>query len=590
MRRAAGWQIWVPRVLLFVVLLLAAKYAAGLAVRSYVLRASRGAFDRGVHVGSARVSLASRQVVLNNVRISNPRPPGQKLLDADSCQFELAMGPLLRKQIVAKRGRVDGLRFELFTGDDTNRSSSETQLGQSIAWFSDNSDVVAEQWLAHLAERFKQNRAEQLESVKRTEAFCEAWATQSASLKARRCELGERVANLREAVQAAQSNPLRGEKFMADLPNTIADLERDFEKLSADLEKLPEQLDAERRAIVAGRRTDEGLAYSRLKVDPLEADALSAYLMRTQAARPLDELIGWLRWISEEAPADGAAPVRSADCTRGEDILFAGCARTPDVLIQAVALHGAARIANQSTELRGTITGLSTQLGFMREPLRIRLVATGAVPLELQAIIDRTRGAHRDALLMDCKGVLLPQMALGKSEQLALTLAPSVASLQASLSLDGEQLTGNIQLVQQNVRITPVARGELASVPLSEALQETLGHVDCLATRVTLGGTLSEPKCTLWSNVGPAVAEAIEQALDRATGQQVKAIVIDAGKRVDERLAMIEREMTEQQSGWRAQATDARDQMRAIAATQVPPGRLSPDRVGRRLPGNSLFR
>ena len=183
--------------------------------------------------------------------------------------------------------------------------------------------MVATQWFAHLAERFKQSSIDQFASVRRTEAFCEKWAAESASLESRGTALNERVAELQQAVDATQANPLRGEKRLDDLPASIADLQKDFAALNADLAKLPDQLEAERRAIVAARRQDETLARKRVTLDPVEANALSSYLLRTQAVKPLNEMIGWLRWLRATVPTtDTPQP-------RGEDVLFAGVLPAP---------------------------------------------------------------------------------------------------------------------------------------------------------------------------------------------------------------------------------------------------------------------
>jgi hypothetical protein len=253
-------------------------------------------------------------------------------------------------------------------------------------------------------------------------------------------------------------------------------------------------------------------------------------------------------------------------------------------------LQGAGRIANQPVELKGTLTDFVTEPALHNEPMRLRINTTGSMPVELQATIDRTHSVARDALLMDCHGVLLPRLALGRADQIEMTIAPSLASLSVSVAVDGEKLSGDIQVVQKNVRIVPSTGGDFAEVPITGPLEETLGRIDSLATRISLGGTLHDPTCTLWSNLGPAVAEAMQRAIQRAGGQHTRALLVDAGKQGDERLTVVERQMTEQQTKWATRITDVREQLQTVAATEAPRDRISPDRLGRRLPNNSLFR
>jgi uncharacterized protein (TIGR03545 family) len=587
MSRPLRWQIWVPRLLLVGVVLLAAQYVLGLAARSIAIRSGLAVVGADVAIKSSRVSLLNRQVVLNDLHIANRRKPSENVLEADRCELEIAPQPLLQKQTVVNRGRLSGLRIVVFGKAAAVRVDGVTEATSPTNWFQDSADVVAGQWFAHLAERLKQNSTGRLESVQRTAAFCASWSGQSAALEARGQDLSEQATKLRHDADAAEANPLRNDKYLGDLPQQIAALQQEFADLSAELEKLPDQLEAERRAIVAARRREEQLVDQQLKLEPIEADAISAYLLREAAAKPLDELLAVLRWVRETVPAESA---NRRNGRRGEDIVFAGAQAKPNLLVRALELQGSARIASQPVELRGLLTDLTTMPARHTEPMRLKLQTSGSLPVELQATIDRTRGVLRDALRMDCQGIVLPTLALGRSDQVAMTIGPSVGSLSVSVAVDGDKLTGEIQMVQKNVRIMPAVGGGFAGVPVAAALEESLGRIDSLATRVSLGGTLAEPNCTLWSNLGPAVAEAMERAVQRTGGQQARALMVEAGRQSDEQLTGIERQMTEQQSRWTTRIADVRAQLQTVVASDVSPDRLSPDRFGRRLPSNSLFR
>lgn len=587
MRRALRWQTLVPRLMLLVVVLLGAQYGLGLAVRSIAMRSGETALGVPVDVGTSRVSLLDHQVVLNDLRLADPSHPAESLLEADRCELDLATKPLLKKQAVVNRGHLTGLRFTTEREHATDAQTSPDSAAPRTKWFQDEADAVASQWLSHLAERFRQSQSDQFDSVQRTEAFCTEWSRQSATIDARGKDLNERVAELQQSVEASQANPLRYQKFLADLPTKIAELQKQFAALNADLEKLPDQLETARRAIVAARRSDEQVTTKRVTLEPIEANAISAYLLREQASKPLDELVDWLRWVRLAVPAGSATDAKPS---RGQDMLFAGTKRQPSFIIRALDLQGSARIANQPVELRGLLTEYNSNPALHNEPMRLRLTTTGSMPIELQATVDRTRGITRDALVMDCQGVLLPKLSLGRADQIEMTIEPSNATLSISVAVDGERLSGDVQLVQHNVRIKSAAGGDFGNVPIADALGDTIGRIDSLATRVSLGGTLANPTCKLWSNLGPAVAEAMERAVQRAGGQHSRTLLVDAGKRVDERLTDVERQMTEQQTRWLSRITVVRAQLQSVAKSEMPGDRISTERLGRRLPANSLFR
>ena len=112
MSRSLRWQILVPR------LLLVGGRAARRAVRARPRRAIGSRFDPAKRRSAFRWMSAPRayrcwidQVVLNDLRLANPRHPAESLLEADRCELDVATKPLLQKQAVVTRGRVTGLRF-----------------------------------------------------------------------------------------------------------------------------------------------------------------------------------------------------------------------------------------------------------------------------------------------------------------------------------------------------------------------------------------------------------------------------------------------------------------------------------------------
>ncbi len=210
--------------------------------------------------------------------------------------------------------------------------------------------------------------------------------------------------------------------------------------------------------------------------------------------------------------------------------------------------------------------------------------------MELQAIIDRTDSVPRDELIVSGSGVALPRLELGRPDELSLMLGPSPSSLSAHLVVNGESLVGEIQLVQNRVQPMPTLYGNLSTVPLAAALSQTLEKANGLTMRIALSGTLTEPKCTLWSNLGPAMAEAMQLALDRAAVDRSQQLLAQAQRQVDEQLAALERTATQQHANMIAQVTGATGDLERIALQQSARPRLSHEQLGRRLPSNSLFR
>ena len=591
MSRCFSWQIWLPRVLMLAVCLLGIQYVAGLMLRAHAVKTTAAIVGTDVQIDHARVGLLKHEIVLNGLRIGPEDSAGDAVLTADQCILWLEPKPLLYKQAVVDRGRVFGLKFAISAENNTAESSAGGNTAATATaaarLFRDDSELVAGEWFANVAQRLKQDITSRLESVQRTEAFVNHWSNQSTNLENRGNEILRLAALLQDAVEAARSNPLRNAKYLFDLPDKVSDLENDLAALLATFEKLPDELETERRAIIAARRRDETSLGKPTRLDSVEANAISAYLMREQAAKPLLELLSAIDWVRTTIPAK---PVQHQTANRGAELLFAGCQRSPDLLIRALDVSGSARIANQPVVIQGVLHNFSNAPWLGSEPIRLRLRTAGSAPIELVAAIDRTHGAVRDTLLVDCQGLLMPELKLGRSEQVAMTIAPAVATLSMSVMADGDKLTGTIQLVQSDVHIKSTFGCELGHPSLAAPLEDSLASIGNLATRISIDGTLNDPRCTLWSNLGPAVAEGMERALQKAGGDQIRLLMANADRQVDERLAMMERQVAEQQARWKAQAEKLNGSLEKLAASATSPHRTAEERIGRQPAKSSQVR
>jgi uncharacterized protein (TIGR03545 family) len=537
----------------------------------------------------ARVSLLHRELAFNDLRIRTGGDSSRSLLEADRCELKFAAWPLLYKKAVFERGTLSGVRFSapraIRAGQD---SPASRDAASAVEWLDGDASDKARNWLDRLDHCFDHEIPSQIASLERTNAMCALWPEYAGHFDGRIGELKLRAKTLEKSWQAAQVNPLRHAAFLKSMPDQVAELRAEFSRAHADLERLAGAFESKRRDILSARGQDEDRLRAGVKLEPIDANVLSSYFLRENVSAQVSEVISLLRWAREMVPAE-ATPVQR--CARGENVVFAGCRPTPGLLIRSLQLQGTARLGGQTVELGGTLTDLSDAPALHRSPIRLRAKAAGSLPLELQATIDRTGPVARDELLVDCRGLVMPQLALGQPDgDFRLTLAPSVASLSISVMVEGERLSGDIQLVQRQVKITPVFTGQLSDVPLAAALQATLAELDSLAVQISLGGTLSEPTCSLWSTLGPAVAEATKRAIRRAGDEHAEVLVARARRQVDERLARLEQQIHAQRSELAAQTTAATGELERVATQQTPGPRLSHERFGTRLPAGSLFR
>jgi uncharacterized protein (TIGR03545 family) len=587
MKQTMHWQIVVPRVLSVIVIALAAQYGLGRIARSVAVGSLQSALDAHVESTQARVSLLDRQLVLGGLRFCSRTRPQRSVIEIDRCALDFSATPLLHKQTLIERGFISGLVFNLPALDAEAVDSTPAASASSCRWVDGGAADKAHRWLDSLENCFDQELVSQFESVEHTDQLCARLPAEAAEMNARIHDLKRRAAELQRSARAARVNPLRHVEFFNRLPEEVATLRGEFARTKAELDRLVQSVDTDRRKIVAARRQDEQLLRKELQLESLDAASLNAYLLREQLIPHVNQVVAALRWIRQVAPAKSAPPPRGK---RGEELLFDGCRRTPSVIARNLQLRGNARIGGQPVEFRGMLTDVTNAPALHNRPIRLRLESQRTLPLQLQATIDRTGAVARDELLVDFRDIVMPKFTLGRPDEFRLTVAPSVGTLSVSVLVNGEKLSGDIQLVQKNLHVLPVFASELSDVPVASALKDTLSEIDGLATRISLGGTLSQPTCSLWSNLGPAVAEAMHGALKRGSDEHARTLLTRAHRRVDEQLAELERQMSRRQADLLSQIDRANGELESIAGEQSSTRRISREQLGFRLPNGSLFR
>jgi uncharacterized protein (TIGR03545 family) len=559
---------------------LAAQYALGLVARSTAVRKATEIAGTSVDVANARVSLTDGQVWLSGISIADPQRQHESLLTADSCALELSAAALLHKQMVVERGRVSGLRFGKSATDAQKLCDDSTaQCNSTVARYFDNSTVdAARARMANIRNPFDENTIQQLESVTRTAALCSKFADELASLQKRTAEFERRALEFEKAIETARANSLRHDKILDETPARVTVLRRELLDLEVKVKELPVWLDEERRAIVAARKQDEQWLRSRLESNTIEPHLLNTYLLHEHAALAIDELMAWLRCARLIVPAESTRPA--------QNMLFAGAMRSPDLLIHRIDIQGDACIFGRQFGLSGHVKGFTTMRASAGEPVQLQLSANGAPFMEIRAVFDRTKQQPRDELFVDCRDVTLPAQSLGHADQLKLQLAPSAGSISVSVCADGDQLDGIIQLVQKNVQITSKFGDD--SHPL--AVDDTLGQINSIATRLALTGTIDEPACTLWSNLGPAVALSLDHALQRHGDERARFLLGQARRKVDEQLTQLDRLLADRQATLSATLANMPQRIDSIGRHQTQRERISVEHIGGRLPSSSILR
>lgn len=594
MGRAAAWLNWrivLPWSIGLLGIYAAAHFVLAWAIQREVIQTGESRVGARVEVGSTRVDLADGRILLRQIHVANPQSPLRNLIEAEQCALQLDRSALLQKQAIVQYGSVTGLRFGTQRAVTGVLPGVDPQSNPAIeGWLDETSSEQAEHWLDQLQHRFDRNLVDQLESIRLTEELLARWPAASTAIDERVLALRNRAAEFHAKIRDAQENPLRHVDFLQKLPTEIAAVREEIESLTGDVVNLPDIAEEDRRAIVAAREHDEQLIRESLHFEPIDTNVLSAYLLQKQLSGPLADVVGWVRFVRRLVPAE-STDHRSQPTAehRGREIFFVGCRPAPDLLIRQLQLEGTVQFGARPIEFQGTVRDIASQPARHNQPIRLQLATSGSLPLEVEATIDRTRRVPRDQIVIDCGDVALPKLSFGHSKKLRLSLAHSTASVKVSVLLEGEKLSGDVQLVQRHVQVTPTVGEELVRCGFETELGSELKVVESVETRISLSGTLEHPQCQVWSSLGPAVAEALNRALVDTTAAQTRQILSESHHRVDERLAELDRKIAEAQATFEPQIEDVTDSLDQLSK-KIAGQRVSVDQIGRRLTNDSLVR
>ncbi len=583
-----------PRLVGVILLYYTVQFGAGYLLRSSVVEGGQAAIGARVELGKASVSLLDAKADLYDLAITNPQRPMENLLEAERVELDFETDSLLRRKAVAQRGSIRGLQFGTPREESgaLTESSAKTTTTKIPAWIKASAKQTADAWVDDLNGKLTTDIAKDFQSVRLAEEMAKRWPARYEELRTTAEALRSNTDRLKADFYEARSNPLRNAELLKSLPQRIKSLQGQLDSIYQEIGQLPNQIAAEKAQVAEARRHDEALLARRFQVDQLDSDSFTTYLLGEQVTEPLTELISWIRWTRQMMPS--AKPTnRATERDRGVDIRFEGLAARPDLLIRQLDIEGTAKLAGQPVALTGLLTNFTTQPALHSQPLKMELLTAGNLPLEVKATLDRTSDIAVDELIIDCRALSTPALSLGSGKNFALDMGPTTASLTISLRIEGERLSGDMQLIQHDVHMTPqlAASGSRLTGYVQKALEEGVGHLPSAATRVTLSGTLDRPSAKVWSTIGTAVAESLNQSVKQLAADESQRLIGESRQMVEGQLASLDQNVAQLSNALGSDLAGPGQVLQTLIGSPSGRGTLSFEQLGKQLPNvGSIFR
>nr|MBA3480603.1 TIGR03545 family protein [Pirellulales bacterium] len=542
-RSVFRWQYVVPRVVVVLAVVLTVKYGLDPFLRWAMITAGEAAIGAKVEVAEVTTSLRGGEITIMGIAAANPQKLMRNLLEAEQLRLEVDAAQLLRNRVVVHDGLIGGLQFdserttsgalEAAVGADAGPSALDPIIsaaqGKALAWFDDLSGRVEQDLMASLA------------TPKVIDELEKRWPEQYEALKARAEELRVKSKQIEATFREVKKNPLRNLPQLEQLQQDLAKTQAELKSTLAEIKGLPEQAKADRNAIDAARKQDERFFREHLKLANIDAGELNQYLLGETAGGYLSQTTYWIDQAQKFFPKKKMAPPSRA---RGTNVLFVA-RKQPKFLVERVKLAGEARVSGQPLTFTGELVDAASEPELHDRPLRMTIVGAGAIDGKVVVELDRRGDVPHDSLTIDVPKLLLADRTLGKADKLAVKVTPGEASIKADIHIDGDQLTGVIEVRQSSTLAadTPMLRDDR----LAAVLQESLSGVDQLAATVHLSGTLKKPDLKIESNLGPQLAAGVNGAVRKYLTERKDRLVAKVQGKVDQQVAKLETRRQEAQ-------------------------------------------
>ncbi len=538
------WKYVIPRMVLFGLLCLTIWLALNPLVRLALIHGGQSVTGGRIEVAGLRALLTRSQLRLTDVAVADPQSPMKNLFQASDAVIDLDSGELLKKKLVVNEGRLTGVRLGTsressgaLPGRDKDQAPSNGGLAEKVTQLGDR-------WLDQAADRLEETVEDDLQSVRLSRELMERWPREYASLEERARELRSRSEQFAGLVKQTKENPVQSIEHYQQLMGQFESLRRDAWQLRQDLARLQQQMQMDREAIAQAKEHDVQYVQEHLRVTQLDPEALSNYLLGPELGPRVHGAIQWLQWGRQYLPAKKDKRSSQDPAGRGWDVILPGMRRSPDFLVRRLALEGTGTSGQEPFDFQGTIEGLTTEPAVYGKPTVLKVQTTGAVAMQVRAVLDHSGVVSQDEIVIDCPQLVQPARTLGRPDKLAVQVAPGDSQLQIRLDLKDDALDGELRFRQPAITLQPTLSSKLGGKLVESRLAAATSAVRDLDATVRIEGTLSRPSWKLRSNLGQQLSTGLQTAVQQEAQHRQQQLMARANQELAEQIDRLEGQLT----------------------------------------------
>lgn len=508
--RMIQWRYLLPRLIVASIVSLVVWLGLEPALKAFMVGVGERIMLAKVDIEKVDASLTKCDLSVHGVQIAHPNHPHLNLIECDTASFDVATSSILQRRLLVRDAHLSGVRFNTPRGKSGEVELPPLVTGHLPDEFDTKLAKLGGRALREFAAVVEQDLRDDLVSIQLCQELGARWPADLEKMVAQADSLRKQIDDFRKSIDPSVKNVAGMAESFPDKIAEVERLRRETNKLRFELGDIAEQMARDRDAIAIARKHDEEVIKRKLKLRDLDPQAVSEYLLGEELSNQTCELVRWIKLARRYWPREVELP--ESERSNGEDITFPGLRPHPKALVEKLRMDGTFRRGDRDVAWRGEIFNLTTDPSVTGKPMVIRAQTQGSRALILEATLDRTGKEPRDRIVISFPQLMQPQRTLGRVDQLAVSVAPGQSQVWAELSLVGEELTGRVVVLQNDLHLT-AQLPERFGTKITQRVATALDDVRSLQAEVRLTGTLDKPSWQLRSNLGPQVSTGLTTAL-----------------------------------------------------------------------------
>jgi hypothetical protein len=548
------WSRIIPRLVILVLILVIIWWGQNKLIRWQLRSNIQRQTGAAAEIGSIRTDWQNGNIVIGNIRLFDPQSPNRELFRAEKIAAQGNYDDILHRYFRISELNAEGIQVVIDGADGQelipNRlwSKLKDQIPQKLKSIGDFD------WSAFLTEKPEDAAKillQQLETSRLLADLKQRWPNEIERFETAANRIKQRFQNIQGLTENAKKTNDQLQ-WINELLQELEATDLNIRQLLENVAKLKSSAQGDYQSLVNAAQRDRNKIKS-LQVPNINAEQLSESLIGAEIKEQWEKTVTWGHWAKSLL-----VPVEAGDNTvsiydhfgftppkqfRGETIHLTVLDARPELLIETTNLTGQILFGTLPVYFNGTVKNLAqpATLGFSPTVAQFCFSGLGipASPIlpdakhvteeQLPAVVnpdlvpniyvtiqvDRIGENNEDQMIVCCPKYQLPERILGNSEKLAINVSPGTSRLDAVLRLQGETLSGEIRIIQSNIRLSAILPAKQEYQELQQILKQLFDSVDTLAANILVSGTRSEPVYVFKSNLTEVIRPRIESLIQK---------------------------------------------------------------------------